>query len=187
MTSIGVVCTCPLRSRAVREPRGLLCRTARAGSAKQLVCAAMVATAACAAAIHRGTYVHPYLLADNRHYTFYLWKDVLGPLGPWRVGLAPAYCAAAWLLCASLAVKQSGLWIAGLVACASVALVPAGLLELRYFTVPACIAALHLPIASRPALALQCGAFAAVNAATIWLFLERPFSWPDGSLARFMW
>ena len=29
--------------------------------------------------------------------------------------------------------------------------------------------------------------FAAMNAATIYMFLYRPFAWPDGSLARFMW
>lgn len=25
--------------------------------------------------IHRYTYTHPYLLADNRHYPFYVWKN----------------------------------------------------------------------------------------------------------------
>ena len=27
----------------------------------------------------------------------------------------------------------------------------------------------------------------AVNALTIYVFLMRPFTWPDGSIARFMW
>ena len=31
-------------------------------------------TAAAALAVRYGTIAHPYLLADNRHYTFYLWK-----------------------------------------------------------------------------------------------------------------
>lgn len=29
--------------------------------------------------------------------------------------------------------------------------------------------------------------YAAVNAVTIYVFLFRSFSWPDGSIARFMW
>ena len=29
--------------------------------------------------------------------------------------------------------------------------------------------------------------YAVVNAATIYMFLLRPFQWPDGSVARFMW
>ena len=157
------------------------------GTAVQRVTALAIATAACAAVVHHSTYVHPYLLADNRHFTFYLWKDVLGPLGAWRAALAPVFCACGWLLCASLAVTQSALWIAGLAACTSLALIPAGLLELRYFTVPAFMVALHLPVPSRARIALQCCLFAAVNAVTIWLFAERPFRWPDGSVARFMW
>jgi len=57
----------------------------------------------------------------------------------------------------------------------------------RYFTVPAVLAALHARPASRPELLWTAAAFAVVNAATIALFLFRPFRWPDGSIARFMW
>ena len=144
-------------------------------------------TAASAAVLRYSSHVHPYLLADNRHYTFYLWKDLLGPMGPWRVALAPLCCTCVWLLCATLLLRQRGLWVGGLGVCTGLALVPAGLLEFRYFTVPAFMAALHWPVASRAHSAAQAGAFAAVNVAALWLFLERPFRWPDGSVARFMW
>ena len=29
----------------------------------------------CGAVVHYFTIAHPYLLADNRHYTFYVWKN----------------------------------------------------------------------------------------------------------------
>ena len=32
------------------------------------------------ASIHVFTYAHPFLLADNRHYTFYLWRRVISRL-----------------------------------------------------------------------------------------------------------
>ena len=71
------------------------------------------------------------------------------------------------------------------------ALVPAdltfSLLRGRYFTVPAVLVALHSRSPSRTQLLLTACAFTAVNAATIALFLFRPFRWPDGSVARFMW
>jgi hypothetical protein len=35
--------------------------------------------------------------------------------------------------------------------------------------------------------ALQAGVFVAVNAVTIFIFLKKPFLWPDDSTARFMW
>ena len=28
------------------------------------------------AAVHYFTFEHPYLLADNRHYPFYVWKNI---------------------------------------------------------------------------------------------------------------
>ncbi|GAB4813957.1 hypothetical protein N2152v2_001003 [Parachlorella kessleri] len=48
---------------------------ARAGPA-QWALVTIIASAA-AAAVQRATLVHPFLLADNRHYTFYLWRRVL--------------------------------------------------------------------------------------------------------------
>ena len=48
--------------------------------------------------IHRYTMVHPYILADNRHYTFYIWAKLLRH-APIRYGLSPLYavaCALTW-------------------------------------------------------------------------------------------
>ena len=47
--------------------------------------------------------------------------------------------------------------------------------------------ALHLPPPSlRQGLTL-CLGFALVNAGTIYVFLCRPYTWADGSTARFIW
>ena len=39
---------------------------------------------------------HPFLLSDNRHYTFYIWRRIflLHPLAPYV--LVPGYIACAW-------------------------------------------------------------------------------------------
>ena len=37
----------------------------------------LLAVAVLACVIHWGTMAHPYLLADNRHFTFYLWRKVI--------------------------------------------------------------------------------------------------------------
>lgn len=45
------------------------------------------------AAVHWGTYVHPFLLADNRHYMFYVWRRIVDAR-PWtRYALVPLYVA----------------------------------------------------------------------------------------------
>ena len=36
----------------------------------------------CALVVHRYTMAHPYLLADNRHYPFYIWKAPPHPSSP---------------------------------------------------------------------------------------------------------
>lgn len=149
--------------------------------------AALAATAAAAAAIHFGTVAHPYLLADNRHYTFYLWKNLLAPLRHLRPALAPGYAAAALLLSAPLATRRGALWTVALWLSAAAALEPAGLLELRYFTAPLMMTAVNAPLPPPRWLAVQAAAAAAVNGVTIYVFAARPFPWGDGSTARFMW
>lgn len=85
------------------------------------------------------TIAHPYMLADNRHYTFYIWKDVLNKHPLVRYMFAPGY-----VLCGLSVAHHLGLfrrsaarslWVFGLFVCTAAAIVPAGLIELRYFTV----------------------------------------------------
>lgn len=57
----------------------------------------------------------------------------------------------------------------------------------RYFTAPFALAILHLPAPPKAASLATAAAFVAVNAATLYVFTLRPFAWPDGSTARFMW
>lgn len=128
------------------------------------------ACAACAALLHRFSYAHPYLLADNRHYTFYLWRRLLGRSATLRAALAPAYVAAGVLvvtrlLAASPPLEQAPgtgrglgarrllllarlppsagvalLWLA----CSAAVVVPARLLEPRYYMVPLSMALVHM-------------------------------------------
>lgn len=174
--------------------------------------AAVVALTAAAGALARwSTIVHPYLLADNRHYGFYVWGRLLGPR-PWlRVALAPVYAACALLAAtrlatsveASLGVAHGGgsapappppartalawLWVAGWAACSAATVVPSSLVEPRYFMLPLTLALVHTRFASAGCAWALVAAHAAVHAATAWMFLARPFKGADGAEARFMW
>ena len=57
----------------------------------------------------------------------------------------------------------------------------------RYFTVPILMLVLHMEPLSGAEMAVTAVAWAAVDAAAAYMFLWRPFSWPDGTVARFMW
>ena len=163
------------RAAAAARVRPAAAATALAGAA-----------ALAAAAVACGTLAHPYLLADNRHYTFYAWSRVLNA-APWaRYALVPAYLYSAAALAGALGHRRR-LWAAGLAGAAALVLVPAHLLEPRYFTVPFYLVFLHMRTPSARTLAAVALLWAAADAVTLYLFLARPFAWPDGTVARFIW
>lgn len=57
----------------------------------------------------------------------------------------------------------------------------------RYFTPGFLMVALHMQPPTRPQLLATIALYVAIDAATMFLFIKRPFHWPDGSVARFMW
>ena len=72
--------------------------------------------------------------------------------------------------------------------CCVVSLIPQKLIEFRYFIIPHLLLRLHLP--SPPPLSplLELLLHTKVNATTLWVFLYRPFHWPDSDVPqRFMW
>ncbi|MEW5312382.1 MAG: hypothetical protein WDW38_004021 [Sanguina aurantia] len=137
--------------------------------------------------VQRYSLTHPYLIADNRHYTFYIFRKVLNrhPAAPYL--LLPVYCDCWASLVVGLRRRQSVVWVAGFLACLVLTLVPAWLWELRYYTPGFMLLAVHSELPSVRQLLAMCMMFVAINAATMTLFLYHPFEWADGSVARFMW
>ncbi|KAI9229213.1 MAG: alpha-2-glucosyltransferase Alg10 [Piptocephalis tieghemiana] len=149
----------------------------------------LLASLIISAAIYHSTLAHPFLLSDNRHFTFYLWRWVLArPL--FRYALVPVYVFSIWHCFRSLAARATYLWCIGYFLCTAIILIPSPLIELRYFTIPYLLARIQLGY-KRPgvlALLLELCMDFAVNLATIHFFLNHPFTWPDHhELQRFMW
>lgn len=133
-----------------------------------------LALIAITAVVHLNTIVHPFLLADNRHYTFYVFKILRAY--PWLwYALVPVYAISAWLSIIALGgmpegeaakhttsnrekrrqrAKETGnerdkgthlsFLIVWLVS-TSLSLITAPLVEPRYFIVPWLIWRLHVP------------------------------------------
>jgi alpha-1,2-glucosyltransferase len=123
-------------------------------------------------AVHFNTIVHPYTLADNRHYVFYVFRILLRHPAI-KYMAVPVYCVCAWLTLQALAspsnnasypiLKRKGrptssnpdgspcqisfilVWLAT----TTLSLVSAPLVEPRYFIVPWIIWRLH--VATGPA------------------------------------
>ncbi|KAF7694058.1 dol-P-Glc:Glc(2)Man(9)GlcNAc(2)-PP-Dol alpha-1,2-glucosyltransferase [Silurus meridionalis] len=133
------------------------------------------------------TFVHQYLLADNRHFPFYVWKRIVQKHELVRFLLIPAYLFAAWNFMDTLNSK-SLFWIVAFCMCLVAATVPQKLLEFRYFILPYLLYRVHVPLSSLPRLMLEFALYSTVNAATIYIFIQKTFQWPDSpAVQRFMW
>ncbi|ETW87597.1 glycosyltransferase family 59 protein [Heterobasidion irregulare TC 32-1] len=157
------------------------------GSRMRTVITLLVA-ALMAASVHLFTIHHPFLLSDNRHYTFYVWRRIfmLHPLVPYL--FIPGYiaCAWAWFLRAgkfTFSDSQSLLQTLLLPVCTLPILLPTPLLEPRYFLIPYVLMRAQIVDVPTWGLALEVGWYGVINAATMWVFL---FKERDGAV-RFMW
>jgi len=138
--------------------------------------------------IWRFTYVHRYVLADNRHFTFYIWSRLFARHPLMRYAFAPVYLFSGYLIVRTLALQRNFLWCTGYVVTIIALLVPSTLLEFRYFIVPYVIFRLNIPVASLRQLAVEMCIYVSINMLTIYIFLHRPFQWKSQvSLQRFMW
>ncbi|ORY30249.1 DIE2/ALG10 family-domain-containing protein, partial [Naematelia encephala] len=150
-------------------------------------------------AVHRYTMYHPFLLADNRHYVFYLLRWVFLPFPAAKYLVTPLYLfgflAWAWRLRHSATV----LWTIGFLGCTALVLIPTPLIEPRYFLIPTLLLRIQLQSNSPPAalkhqrntsvfVLVEWGWYFLINCVTLGLFLGRKFRWEgwDGWM-RFMW
>ncbi|KAJ2172924.1 glucosyltransferase [Coemansia sp. RSA 2522] len=140
-----------------------------------------------AVGVNRFTVEHPFLLGDNRHYTFYIWKNLFRSCWWARYLYIPGYVSCMLGVHAALW-RAPALWHIMWLVCTAAVLVPSPLLELRYFTVPFFLARLHMPT-SLPRLSIELAMYIVVNAVTIYVFLYHPFVWSSepNQLQRFMW
>uniref|UniRef100_A0A8C4RVU0 Dol-P-Glc:Glc(2)Man(9)GlcNAc(2)-PP-Dol alpha-1,2-glucosyltransferase n=1 Tax=Erpetoichthys calabaricus TaxID=27687 RepID=A0A8C4RVU0_ERPCA len=133
------------------------------------------------------TYIHKYLVADSRHYTFYVWKKIFQKHEVVRYALVPGYVFAAWSFADSLKSKPL-LWNLMFFLCLVIATVPQKLLEFRYFILPYLIYRLNASVPSVFRLLLELCLYTFVNALTFYIFLKKTFVWPNSEeVQRIMW
>ncbi|XP_005148479.2 putative Dol-P-Glc:Glc(2)Man(9)GlcNAc(2)-PP-Dol alpha-1,2-glucosyltransferase [Melopsittacus undulatus] len=137
--------------------------------------------------IWKFTYVHKYLLADNRHYTFYVWRKVFQRHDLVKYVLVPVYIFSCWSFADTLKSKPI-FWILMYFVCLLAVTVPQKLLEFRYFILPFLIYRLNIPFPSLYRQLLELAFYVAVNAITLYVFLNKTFQWPNSDeIQRFMW
>ncbi|PHH92252.1 hypothetical protein CDD83_8177 [Cordyceps sp. RAO-2017] len=173
------------------------------------------------AVVRYNTIIHPFTLADNRHYMFYVFRHSIRRAGWVRYLLVVPYSLSRWLVWATLAgrdragsrraagTQRPASTSTGLVflLATSLSLVTAPLVEPRYFILPWVVWRLLVPawgpgeardggrLAGSARLLAETAWFVAINLATGYVFLGKPYVWTDadghvldgGRLQRFMW
>ncbi|XP_010534313.1 PREDICTED: dol-P-Glc:Glc(2)Man(9)GlcNAc(2)-PP-Dol alpha-1,2-glucosyltransferase isoform X2 [Tarenaya hassleriana] len=149
----------------------------------------IVALAAGFISVHFFSLAHPYLLADNRHYTFYTWRKIINAHRSMKYLLVPLYVYS-WFSALSLLGKtQRKTWVLAYFLCTCAVLVPAPLIEFRYYTIPFYIFVLHSGVSNFRTWLLTGAIFLCINVFTMAMFLFRPFQWSHehGGVQRFIW
>ncbi|KAF6766103.1 glucosyltransferase [Ephemerocybe angulata] len=126
---------------------------------------------------------HPFLLSDNRHYTFYVWKRIFmaHPAAPYL--LIPVYLASAWAWFLRVGGDQTLLQNLLLPVFVIPTLLPTPLLEPRYFLIPYVLLRSQASNVPGWSVVLEGLWYAAINAGTMYTFLYLPRE----GVGRFMW
>lgn len=147
----------------------------------------LVLQAVVAVLVYYYSYDHPYLLADNRHFTFYIWRRFLAN-PTMRTTLAPLYVFSLRFMTTSTPSVHIFHKILFIIASLLV-LVPAHLFEMRYYIIPYVLWRLSTVNNSRKSLLfLEIISQAVIFAAVFVLFLFKTFEWSNepGVKQRFM-
>ncbi|EDV39310.1 uncharacterized protein Dana_GF25248 [Drosophila ananassae] len=138
--------------------------------------------------VHLNTEVHPYLLADNRHYTFYVWSRLYGRFWWFRYAMAPVYLFSICVLLCGLQHMPDSFKLMFPVSLVLV-LCFQRLLELRYFLVPYILFRLNTRH-TRKGFAewMELGVHLLLNVATFYVYFTKEFYWPNyRSPQRIIW
>lgn len=131
---------------------------------------------------------HPYLLADNRHYTFYVWRRLMlirSPVALLFYSIFYIYCTFAVI---SALKPHDNLSKCLFFLSCSISLIPQSLLEFRYFVIPFLIWRLNVRTVSWKQYLLEMASNVVINFATIYLFVRHTFRWEsEEGFQRFMW
>ncbi|VEN57456.1 unnamed protein product [Callosobruchus maculatus] len=132
--------------------------------------------------VHSNTLVHPYMLADNRHYVFYIWNRFYGKYAFFKYLMVPVYMFSLYIITKTIYNSGDVIYLLMYVICVFVVLVTQRLIEFRYYFIPYIL--LRLKIGSRVPLPTFClilefltAVF--INVLTLKLFFTKTIIWSN--------
>lgn len=142
----------------------------------------------CMIIVHYNTLVHPYLLADNRHYTFYIWNKFYGKYWFAKYIFVPLYVFL--ILSFSSNVKDSvnaGFSISFFI-CLFVSVALQRMIEIRYFFIPFIILKMRFDNSKLSIIVFDLIISLILNAITLKIFFTKEIIWTDfDDIQRLIW
>lgn len=140
--------------------------------------------------IENYTIVHPFLLADNRHFTFYIFKKLICQKYSTFVSV-PLYHFSSWLIISTLKELRilSPLTIMSYLVSICLTIVPSPLFEPRYYIVPLVLFRLFIKPTHPNRHILEFCWLNMINAATFYIFFKYEFKWESepSIIQRIIW
>ncbi|XP_039761981.1 putative Dol-P-Glc:Glc(2)Man(9)GlcNAc(2)-PP-Dol alpha-1,2-glucosyltransferase [Pararge aegeria] len=138
--------------------------------------------------VHFNTIVHPYLLADNRHYTFYLWNRWFRKYDFAIYATIPAYVFLLFSLYDNLKDQNCISFLLPYCVCIFFALALQQLVEIRYFLVPYVILRLRFVRPTFNVVLMEFLWYVAINVVTFYIFFTKEIRWIDfDDVQRIIW
>lgn len=139
-------------------------------------------------AVHYNTEVHPYILADNRHYTFYIWNRWYGKYDYAKYATVPLYVFLLFSLYDNLKDQNCISFLLPYSMSLFLALALQRLVEIRYFLIPYIILRLRFVRPSLETVLLEFVWYVILNVITFYIFFTKEIVWSDFSeFQRIIW
>lgn len=129
--------------------------------------------------VYCNTMVHPYLLADNRHYTFYVWHRMYGKYFFARYAMIFCYIFCMYCIWSIVYSHQDVSLALVYVPCTLLVLVLQKMIEVRYFLIPYVLLRLHMRNVSFKQLILEFIFFFVINYLTLNIFFTKNIYWVE--------
>jgi len=136
-----------------------------------------------ATVIHFKTLVHPYVLADNRHYLFYVWNRFMGRYAMFKYLLIPVYCASLFAISRNISHLRFLTQI-NYIICVCMILIPQLLVEPRYFILPYIFYRLNMKRPEKWQIYLESLTTCTINFLQFFIFSNKVFYWEDQLYAQ---
>ncbi|CAO1397226.1 unnamed protein product [Diamesa hyperborea] len=126
------------------------------------------------------TLVHPYMLADNRHYTFYIWNRFYGKYQLARYIVIPVYIFGLITIWKAMEQNTIGFKVLFIISL-FLSLSLQRLIEVRYFLIPFLFLRLNMKSCCRKLTLLELISYLVINGLIFYLFFTKEIRWKNYS------